>query len=468
MVESIKEIIERISPYYRDKKGPENSHTLVYDSSSETLEPIYFFIVDLMNDFGLNPEKYADNFISSPGSGHFSEMGGKASVMQQQGSKLLVDINMILKSVLNIIYDLKDFKIRLEHYNDLYDKDQSRAQASRLALKQLWLDKVDLVQKGQGSIHAMSSGNLQFTTLRDAFMAADSAKDVSKMDLNNRVKGILSPRIEEFNIWLKHSEQELRKRYELERNYLKTQVNSLTLYSRWAKPYLKAAQQLEMKDGGRSPSLVKMFNTILLELTLLGKSKLKIKDLAIAGDLPAEFSRESFTKNLKRDYYSCILVDFNFRGIPNKIQGTQHYAFGGRAEITFSGYALNKEELAQLNKEMEKSELGDVLKLVEGITDESLEQMRDEINFFLEEKEIEEKGTSKDSSNPFAALMGRYDKSSKKEETKPKKEELDKPIKPDNWIEKEHIRKLAAATCQDISFKLFDIYKKAHGMVSFT
>ena len=39
-------------------------HGLVYDSSSETLEPVYFFILDLMNDFGLETEKIIDNFYS--------------------------------------------------------------------------------------------------------------------------------------------------------------------------------------------------------------------------------------------------------------------------------------------------------------------------------------------------------------------------------------------------------------------
>ena len=51
-----------------------SKHDLVYDSSSETLEPVYFFILDLMNDFRLDTEKLVDNFSSSPGSGHFSEM----------------------------------------------------------------------------------------------------------------------------------------------------------------------------------------------------------------------------------------------------------------------------------------------------------------------------------------------------------------------------------------------------------
>jgi len=86
-------------------------HSLVYDSSSETLEPVYFFILDLINDFGFDTEKLIDNFSSSPGSGHFSELGQRATIMQQQGSKLLADVNTVLRSVLNLIYDLKEFRI---------------------------------------------------------------------------------------------------------------------------------------------------------------------------------------------------------------------------------------------------------------------------------------------------------------------------------------------------------------------
>ena len=63
------------------------------------------------------PEKIVDNFASSPGSGHFSELGGKKSQMQDQASKILGTINNILRSVLNLIYDLKEFKIRLSHYD---------------------------------------------------------------------------------------------------------------------------------------------------------------------------------------------------------------------------------------------------------------------------------------------------------------------------------------------------------------
>ena len=49
-----------------------------------------------------------------------------------------------------------------------------------------------------------------------------------------------------------------------------------------------------------------------------------------------------------------------------------------------------------------------------------------------------------------------------------KQEDKDKPVKPDDWIEKTHLRAFAAAEAVDKAFTIFDIYKKSHGMVSFT
>jgi hypothetical protein len=454
------------------KANPISFHTLVYDSSSETLEPIYFFILDTLNDFGLSPEKYVDNFVSSPGSGHFAELGQRATIMQQQGAKILGDVNTVLRSVLNLIYDLKDFKIRLEAYKGLKSKNKNEQEAARLSLKQIWLDKVDFIRGNSGlKAMAMQGG---FQTLLHAFLASNSVQDVDKLDLNDVVKRILKPRVQEFNIWLEQSEGELRKRYELEKTYLKSQVNSLQLYSRWAKPYLKAAAQLEMKESGRNPALVKTFNTILLELTLLGKSEIKVKETALAGDFPKEFTNERFLKTLKRKYYSCVLVEFTFRGIPQSFRSGQstHYVFAGRTEVTFKAFALNDDELKKLNKEVEKSDIGDVLKLIEGTTTESLEQMQKEIGAVLEEKEFSETKTGKLKSegtdtNPFLALLGKYEEKEKPKEIK-SKEEKEIEVRPDNFIEKQHFRAKASSNAKDTIFKIFDLYKKAHGMVSYT
>lgn len=446
------------------KEKPISKHELVYDSSSETLEPVYFFILDLMNDLGLQTEKFMDNFSSSPGSGHFAELGQRATAMQQQGSKILADINAVLRSVLNIIYDLKEFRIRLSSYDALKSE---KKEAAILALKQLWMDKVD-INKGNSSIKAMALGQAGFQTLIDAFLFVKDLKEVDSVDLNDRVKRILRARVLEFNDWLAHSEGELRKRYNLEKTYLSSQVNSLKLYARWAKPYLKAAQELEMKDtGGREPALVKAFNTIVLELTLLGKKKIDVHEEVLSGNFPKEIERLK-TKN----YYSCVLVDFRFRGIPQRVSQQSHYVFGGRADVSFKSYVLNEDELKKLNEEIDASDVGDVLRLIEGSTGESMAQLQEEINFFLEEKEDEqERKKSEDDSNPFTALIGGYESKPASPETAEKKAEAKKEkvkIKPENYAEKEIIRKLASKNAEDITFRVFDTYKKAHGMPSYT
>jgi len=467
-IKSISEIIEEISPYYRKKHRPEAIHNLVYDSSTETLEPVYFFILDLMNDFGLAPQKLVDNFSSTPGSGHFAELGQRATIMQQQATKVLGDVNTVLRSVLNIIYDLKDFKMRLQHYDLLKSKKKGEQEASILALKQIWMDRVDIA-KGNSSIKAMALGQAGFQTLIDAFLVASSEKDIDKMDLNDRVKRILRPRIQELAIWLGESEKELRKRYELERTYLRSQVNSLKLYSRWVRPYLKAAQDLESKEKGREPALVKTFNTILLELTLLGKNKLDIADEALKGNLPKDFAKPKFLNKIKRNYYGCILVDFVFRGIPQRVSQQAHYVFGGRAEITFRAYALNDDELNKLEEQLKKSEISDVLTLIEGTSTESIGQLQEEINYFLEEKSTAEKEIPKprDESNPFFALIGRYEAPSPKEKTKAGYTgEI--VVAKDNWIEENHLRPLAAENVTTRVFDMFDVYKKSHGMASYT
>ncbi|MDP3966179.1 MAG: hypothetical protein Q8Q04_01465 [archaeon] len=468
MVKTIAEIIEEVTG-----KKPEDIHKLVYDSPTETLEPIYFFILDLMNDFGLNPEKLIDNFVSSPGSQHFGEMGQRASIMQQQGSKLLGDINTVLRSVLNIIYDLREFKIRLGSYDDLKIEDKEKKASAILSLKQIWMDKVD-IQKGNSSIKAMALGQSGFNTLIDAFLIVNNEEDIEKLDLNQIVKRILKPRIHEFNIWIKESEGELRKRFQIEKTYLKSQVNSLKIYARWAKPYLKAAQELEMSEGGRNPALVKMFNSLLLELTLLGKQTLDVKGEAKSGNFPPFFAEEKFLNSVSDTYHPCVLVDFKFRGIPSRTQ--TGFVVGGRAEITFRGYALTGEEIKKVYEEVEKSDLNDALDLIKGATTESLETLKEDIEEYIEDKEGEKKSEKKgffsgNGSNPFLALFGFYNEPKEKKEKEEKEKKEKKKTGPYKghlkWYEKEYFIPAIKEKTKETTKTLFEVYKKAHGMAAF-
>lgn len=448
-------------------KKPNSIHKLTYDSATETLEPIYFFILELLDDFGIQVEKLIDNFVSSPGSAHFGEMGQRASVMQQQGSKLLGDINTVLRSIITVVYDLRDFKIRLQAYEDLHSDNAETRAGARLSLKQIWMDKVD-IQKGNSGIKAMAMGQGGFVTLIDAFLMINDESEVENLDLNDVVKRILKPRIAEFNHWIKYSESELRKRFAIEQSYLKSQVSSLHTYVAWAKPYLKAAEDLRMMEAGRNPALVKMFNTLLLEMTLFGKREF---NLNWADDFGHNIPR-SLKFSSDRKYYEIILIDFEFVGIPQRTQ--QGYSSGGKTIMTFRGYALNGEEVKKFMDDFEKNEMNEGLRLIEGITTESLGALSEDIEFFLndnveERKEEEEKrNRPSDTSNPFLALIGAYNKKPEMKKVESKKDNSEiKMNSRDIRLEKEYILPALKASNTQTVDTVFEIYKKAHGMMAF-
>ncbi|MCH7568098.1 MAG: hypothetical protein IIA87_01635 [Nanoarchaeota archaeon] len=438
-------------------KAPSEEHEIIYDSTTEGLEPLYFWILDFLNNSSKEVEKITDNFISSPGSGHFSELTGKATRMQEEAMKMLGTVNTVIKSILNIVYDLKEFKLRLGNYEDLKSKIPEKKSSAMLSLKQIWMDQVDFPKRGTTSLKNLAA-QFDYVTIIDAFMIANSLADVKKLDLNDRVKRILEQRVGEFLKWIEESEQELNKRFKIEKNYLKSQVNTVKLYSRWIKPYLKSARKLEQSTTSMQSALVTAFNTIILELTLLAKDEYKLEEDIEKGILP-----KSFEKIKKRKYMPFVVVELKFRGIPHR--AGQHYTFGGRTEIKFTSYALNDQELKVLKEEMEKDDFGEVMKLIEGATTESLEQIEKDIEEILEDKKTEDKKEKKKTGdvNPFTALFSFL----KTEKEKHPEEELPKVIKPDNEYEK-IIRSQAIIAARDKCFLVFDIYKKAHAMPSYT
>jgi len=463
--EAFMEIMEKINPkLYHDKDGkkPKSlaSFSLGYDAPTSQIEPVYFWILDFMNERMKlkDVEKLVDNFTSSPGSGHFAEIGARTTKMQEEGMKIMGLINQVIKTILNLVYDLKEFEIRLGHYKDANSSDPKKKEAGMLSVKQIWMDNVD-VKKGRGSINQMSL-ELGFTTLRDVFMVANSIEDVKKNQIiNEQVKRILIPRMSEFLKWKELSELELKKRFEIEKAYLRTEVESLKLYTSWAKPYLIAAQKLKQRGFARNPALVNAFNTTLFELVLFGKRK--FDQHALETSVNEKKLPESFRNyKLKRNYYSCFLVTLVFRGIPQKVT-QQHYGFGGKVDIDFDAFALNEDELDKLKKEISKQSVEDSARLFEVSTQISLEQLKDDLEHFLGGKE-EKKEEKPEIQNPFSALFSLV--KPKKEDTKKKNAET---IRPDNYIESA-IREIVKDKAIGSTATFYDVYKKANRMATIT
>jgi len=456
-----------------DKPGefkPISFHDLSFDSQQNQLEPSYYWLLDWVGERGWKWEKLVDNFMASPGSGQFSEMNMRATKMQEEGMKILGGMNQVIKSVLNLIYDLKEFELRLAHYDDAKSEDKQKKEQGMLALKQIWLDNVD-IKKGRGAIHQMATMEMGYSTLREAFMMANSVEDVKKMNddeqgglINDQVMRILIPRVSEFLKWVDYSEKELRKRFSIEKNYLKSQVETIKLYSAWMKPYLIAAEQLRQRGFEGNAALVNAFSTSMFQLELFAK-----KDFGIDGP----------HKNypLKRGYKAVIVIDFEFRGhLSQRVTQKGDYGFGqgGKMNIRYRSYALNDEEIAAARKMLEDADRDAALSFSQDVAEEALKDLKEDLDYFLmsDEEKAKIKFESKKEEmegqdiNPFAALFGLVGKKKSKKSSDGKKEVVAPSyIKADTFVEKMY-RGEAAKNAAKWLYLAFDIYKKAHRMAS--
>ncbi len=452
-------------------KNPVEQHTLVYETSSQALEQVYFWLHDYLYnkaEYG-SADKIIDNFISAPGSAHFSEMGLKASKMQEEGMKILALANQLIRSILNLVYDLKEMKLRLQVYDDFKDKkDSLKSEAAYISLKQIWLDQVD-AKRGNTSIKGLAiSGTNQpsFVMLIDSFMVVKSLEDIDKREKNNefneRISRLLKQRFSEFERWLKESDRELRKRFEIEKSYLKSQVNSIKLYAHWAKPYLKAAAQLEQRAKATS-ALVNMFNTSLFELALLGIGDYKVDIDVARKELP-----KSFKGSNKKKLTYTVLVELKFRSIPERFQ-QGGYGFRGNAEVIFTGFALSADEQRILKDQLDYDDFKDVYSLIEGTTEGSLAQLQSDIDEFLAEKKEEKKSEESGETNPFSALISIFTDAAKlfkKEEKKEEEKEKSLKIEPDSDMEKV-MRSQCGVEARRRCRKFYDSFKKTNNSPAF-
>tara|TARA_Y100000310_G_scaffold250697_1_gene257020 strand:- start:660 stop:2192 length:1533 start_codon:yes stop_codon:yes gene_type:complete len=435
-----------------DSGNPVEYH-IIYDTFSGTLEPVYFWTLDFLrgddpSGLGFEVEKVGEEFEASSGGGFFGELGSRATVMQERAMKILETVNAVLRTIINLIYDLKEFDMRLQAYTDANSNNKEEKLAGEYSLKGIWMDQVD-TKTGLGSINQLTRGDLQFVTLRDAFMQAKTLKDINKMDLNKRVKIIIKKKFEEYKIWREESEKELRKRYDIEKNYLRSQVDSLKLYNTWAKPYLRAAQKLGMKEfktkkGLPHPDMITAFNNMRMDLELVGKKEFK----------PAKVHPSYKNLKFKEKYYTVLETQFLYRTAPQVAQSgqSQHYAHMGTIDVWFRAYVFDDKDLDDIYSQ----EVYENMALVEELTDFSLERLQDDLDTYLyPEKKKEEK--IKEKEDIFAGL---------KEGFKSLGNILPSGEKTAGNFEHKRVKKEAQIKAKSSCFTLYDVFKKAHRMIT--
>lgn len=396
---------------------------LTYDNPNIVLENYYFWLIDFVKyGLKLKIDKISDTFGASPGSSFLGEMSSRMMNLLNQARSLGALINDIVKAILSIIYEIKYIKQRLKLYDEYKkikdpkasDKEKSRAHAALMSLKSIWIEKVDS-QRGQASLSSLAR-SFKTTTVMDVFFACTYPEDVDDLVrrkvINERVARVVKPRLMEFWKWLEESEKELRSRYKLLVSYLKHEINSLFTYFEFARPLLRFARKLLMKEYS-SPDVVSIFETAILELLLLIEGKEK------------EFNIIEKGEKKKKKYYPVIEIKLYFRIYPmgQRVGGSSVYTHIGKLDLEFYAYVLNEDEL----KDLRKKELERDLLYIEGMTKDTIENLLDDILKIFEDYEKE---TGKDIWKGLEWL-----KEFKKEKKEEKKEEKDKEEKKKKILE---------------------------------
>lgn len=327
-------------------RHPLERHSLTYDNLEDSLEALYFTLLDHLEGHGWHVAKLVDQLNSSAGSGLGGDLARRAMKAQQEAARLLEASHELLEKILRRVERIKELENQLA------------------ALSTVGSPPLPDLQPG-----------------RDQAVEA-SLQEGLKTDAPHR---------------LPFTAAELRMRLDIERGQLRAQMDLLRLQARWAQPWLRAAEELREHGPGRA-GLVTAFNTARLDVVLLARRELPVEELIRAGDLP-----RFIAKAAHRNYTPAVLVELRLRSAPRGVAAGTH-VHRGRVEAVFTSYALHDEEVATLQTEVERDEVGRLLSATGQQSIQAAERLLRDIEKLLDGKPSGETPRGDTNVNPFAAL----------------------------------------------------------------
>jgi len=445
---------------------PVRQQKLIIEQMGASAEPSYFWILNFLrnpNSLFYEVEKTSDVFSATEMSTFFGAAEEKKQKQQERVSQYLATIGSMTKSVFQMVRELRIMDERLTYY----EKSLKGDEASEITLKNIWTNIVEGGAESVTSVFGLSR-KLGFVIVPDLFFkinpkngSAGVDKEVNSLKgegINSRVRSVLKNKLMEYYIWKEKTYQELKWGKNFRLKALNQHYQSMKMYMKWVKPFLRNIQKLEMSQSN-APELVTAFETSLIELELFAWKK-KYEMLTDRGMVEHEFTEK----------IPCILVKFKFVALPEMAfqKDFQRAAVhAGRTEITIEGYVLTPEEIENYKKAKNLEDL-DLLKSV----DASLESLGDELkNYLIESGEVskEQLGKqepdnsvyAKDILKPFVSVFqgfGELFGGLKWSPSGDKKKKL-------SYYEREQEAE-AAKVVGDHVYTLYDVYKKTHDMLS--
>lgn len=371
------ESIEAIRGNFEPKKLIETSYPkplkrkfLVYENFGLSIEESYFWIKDMLADFGfIETEKLVDTFTTSEQSAFFGSGQVRLGAQQDKAASYLGIVGKMVKEMFQIVRDIRLYEEREEMYKRAKQGDDS----AEKALKGTWIDFIDNGPQGvkASSVYGMAS-QLGYAVLPDLFFAAppnlkqeDLDKYIKNLDFNDKVKAVLARKLSLFIQWRDATGKEIAARKNFTIKYLRQHYNSIKLYMNWIKPYLRNIKRLGMDaENQLSADIVGAFEGAVLEIEFLAK-----KPAAKPGDpIP------------------CALATFRLRTRPvmnygpDNQRGPSHI---GRMEMTLRSYVWTEDEINAFKK-IKQEEDFEMLKSIDESIEDSMKFLEDDLKKYLE------------------------------------------------------------------------------------
>lgn len=445
---------------------PLRKWVMTIENPNNSVEPYYFFCMNQLNDWGFTYiDKFTDAFTAAEHSSFYGAAGQKLGMAQDKVGQYLATIGKMIKDMFQLVRELRWIDERVRYYEDSDKKDTAMT-----ALKGLWVDLVDGVVGGQrtGSNLFTMAQQLQFAALPDLFFdihprktdEIDKVVDQQAKEFNKTVVRTLKRKLYNFLAWKDSTYKEIINRRLFTLKYLRQHYNVIRMYINWCKPYIRHIERLKGNDSRlSSPEIVAAFESSMVEIEIMGRK------------IPKNNSK----------YYACLMESFEYKTKPSMQYQTEGYHRGpihaGVSKIVWRAYAWDKERIENYRMMKEEEDL-EMMKVVDDSLRDAMESLGDDLNTYLKEagEAIETKEDKKEEEVKKPAGLGDIFNETFKEfgsifkSFAPKKNGKPKaPSKKEKDAAKAKIEKeieSAGKDAKDLSFKQYDIFKKAHGMLS--
>ncbi len=353
-----------------DYPKPVSRHFLISESFGLSVEENYFWIKDIINEFGfVEMDKLVDTFTASEQSAFFGSAQQRLGLQQDRVSGYLATIGKMVKEMFQVVRDIK----LLEEREELYKLAAQGDDGAEKSLKGTWIDFIDNGPSGvkASSVYGLAS-QLGYNVLPDLFFSAPAAlkkEDVTKYvydklhDFNDKVKTVLVRKLIQYTTWRDATSSEISSKKRFTVQYLRQHYNSIKLYMGWVKPYLVNVKRLGMNaETQLSTEIVGAFEGSIIEIEFLAKKPAK----------PGEPRQ-------------CILASFKFRTRP-VMQTGQDYQRGpvhlGRMDVTLRAYVWDDKDIAAY-KAIKQEEDFEMLKSIDSSVEQAMDYLGDDLKRYL-------------------------------------------------------------------------------------